>query len=136
MYEALQPNWFVSASNNSNKHTPFSKHCHNIRVAYIWMYSSGPSNGNTRTFVVGGGCKFCYACITHWSFTYSKVPHNGGGSDVDKATWDRWFHVMSSSGGGTSCASKLPSNSPNVQGNVLENLTNMLTPHEKYCIGS
>jgi hypothetical protein len=65
MYEALQPNWCVYASNNSNKHTPFSKHCHNIRVAYTWMYSSGPSNGNTNTFLVGGGGKFCYACITH-----------------------------------------------------------------------
>jgi K+-transporting ATPase A subunit len=59
---------------------------------------------------------------------------------VDKATWDGWSHIMFSNEGGTSYASQLPFNNPNSQGNLLTNLSNMVTPltnptsHGKYQI--
>jgi len=114
-------------------------------MAYNRIYLSGPSIRNNVIFAMGVGGKLYQAYKTCQFVTFSnwfKIPHIGDGLHVDKVTWDESSCIMSSNGGGTSFISKFLSSSPNPQGNVLANPTNMvtplfdLTPCAKYWIGS
>jgi len=74
------------------------------------MYLGEPSNSNNAIFVVQVLVVNVAMLVQHTDMSpfpiKSKVPHNGGGSHVDKATWDGCSHVMSSNEGGTSFTSK------------------------------